>query len=81
MEGKKEEKVNRKHPFDQMMFGGPRTRLDSETKTEDSSKGNKTNDEDNSFDLFNTAQTMAETYKQLSPYVKGASGIFKKFKS
>ncbi|WP_186576642.1 YppG family protein [Aquibacillus kalidii] len=73
------------HPFDQMMFGGRRNqpkRYDSnkEQKSAEHTKSDEAT-EDGSVDLFSTAQTVVETYQQLSPYVKGISGMFKRFKS
>ncbi|WP_077623067.1 hypothetical protein [Sediminibacillus massiliensis] len=63
------------HPFnrfDQMMFGpGRQPNLEEQQKKES---------ETESFDLFTTAQTMMETYRQLSPYVKEISNMVKKFK-
>ncbi|MRH43377.1 hypothetical protein GH741_11875 [Aquibacillus halophilus] len=61
--------------FDSMMFGQRSNRPPS---TE--SKQTTENSKEESFDIMNTAQTMMETYNQLSPYVKGVSNMVKKFK-
>ncbi len=76
-ENEKQEKTKReqpsRHPFDQMMFGN---RINEPSTTEQA----KQEDETNKFDLFNTTQTIVETYQQLSPYVKGLSDMVKKYK-
>ncbi|WP_026571117.1 hypothetical protein [Sediminibacillus sp. JSM 1682029] len=63
--------------FDEMMFG-PRRGIsqDDEGPTAAPGKGEETE----SFDLFGTAQTVMETYQQLSPYVKEISGLIKQFR-
>ncbi|WP_407272390.1 hypothetical protein [Radiobacillus sp. PE A8.2] len=71
-----ESKQQKVHPFDQMMFG-PKANRPSKQKDEPV----KESDNDDSIDLFGTAQTMMETYGQLSPYVKSISNMFKSFKS
>ncbi|MDL4842915.1 hypothetical protein [Aquibacillus rhizosphaerae] len=80
MPDKTDSKNQSVNPFDQLMFGQrpPRQSISSKQNQDEALENNE---EEQSFDLFNTAQTMAETYKQLSPYVKGISGMFKKFKS
>ncbi|WP_053220370.1 hypothetical protein [Virgibacillus senegalensis] len=62
--------------FDEMMFGPRRS---SQARKEPGTPVNKAAEAE-SFDLFGTAQTMMETYQQLSPYVKEISGLIKQFK-
>lgn len=70
------------NPFDQMMFGPThhRSNLFQNPNFHNQGQDQQTNDEE-SFDLFGTAQTMVNTYQQLSPYVKEVSNLIKKFKA
>ncbi|SDL98455.1 hypothetical protein [Sediminibacillus halophilus] len=63
--------------FDEMMFG-PRKRDSQDRKESVAASGQS--EETESFDLFGTAQTVMETYQQLSPYVKEISGLIKQFR-
>ena len=72
---KKKEEQHRPDPFDQLMFGNRPTNSPTPKRTEDDN-----NEQDSSLDLYGTAQTMMETYKQLSPYFKGVSDMIKKYK-
>lgn len=58
--------------FDEFMFGRKRT---SNHETEQ-----KQPEEESNFDLFETSQTIMDTYRQLSPYAKEVSNLIKKFK-
>ncbi|WP_226037662.1 hypothetical protein [Aquibacillus saliphilus] len=75
-EPEKTQTQHQRNMFDSLMFG---PRVSRHNQHNDQNIQNK-QDEEQSFDLFNTAQTMMDTYKQLSPYVKGASNMVKKFK-
>ncbi|KGX92794.1 hypothetical protein N781_15310 [Pontibacillus halophilus JSM 076056 = DSM 19796] len=68
----KEERPTR--DFDSFMFGGrgPSKQAETEETSEQQEK------DASSFDLFETTQTVMDTYKQLSPYVKDVIGFFKK---
>ncbi|SDJ87293.1 hypothetical protein [Sediminibacillus albus] len=65
-----QERINR---FDAMMFGARQPQpVPQKTKKKPA--------ENEDFDLFGTAQTVMQTYQQLSPYVKEISNMVKKFK-
>ncbi|MBM7571524.1 hypothetical protein [Aquibacillus albus] len=74
----KKENQERLHPFDQMMLG---PRGNNQTPRSSEKDSNRSTNIEEEFDLFGTAQTVAETYKQLSPYMKGIKNAIKKFKS
>ncbi|QTM98680.1 hypothetical protein ERJ70_04825 [Sediminibacillus dalangtanensis] len=63
--------------FDEMMFG-PRRRASQDGKEAVAAPDQA--EETESFDLFGTAQTVMETYQQLSPYVREISGLIKQFR-
>lgn len=73
----------RPNPFDQLMFGPQaNSSINYNSKIEDSAKHEETvTNSKEEFNLINTAQTVMETYQQLSPYVRSVSRMFKKFKS
>ncbi|WP_163537085.1 hypothetical protein [Gracilibacillus sp. YIM 98692] len=56
-----------KNRFDEMMFG----------KTSNSSNPQEEKDSNESADLFETAQLIADTYQKLSPYTKAIKKFFK----
>ncbi|GGD18039.1 hypothetical protein [Pontibacillus salipaludis] len=59
--------------FEAFMFGRqPRAKQKEETSEEKQA--------DTSFDFINTTETLMQTYRQLSPYIKELSALFKKTK-
>lgn len=59
--------------FEAFMFGRqPRPKQEEETTEEKQA--------DTSFDLIDTTETLMQTYRQLSPYIKELSALFKKTK-
>ncbi|QHE51448.1 hypothetical protein [Pontibacillus sp. HMF3514] len=56
--------------FNQFMFGRPANEKQSTSQQED----------DESFDIFDTTSTIFETYRQLSPYFEHITNMIKKMK-
>ncbi|QST00809.1 hypothetical protein IMZ31_04340 [Pontibacillus sp. ALD_SL1] len=60
--------------FEAFMFGRqPRPKQKEETSEEKKA-------DDTSFDFVDTTETLMQTYRQLSPYIKELSALFKKTK-
>ncbi|KGP74402.1 hypothetical protein [Pontibacillus yanchengensis] len=74
MAEKKQSNQEEARSFNDFMFG-PRP-TSSESKTTKTDKK-----ENESFDIVDTTEIVMETYKQLSPYVKGVTKFFKNWKS
>ncbi|MCD5324698.1 MULTISPECIES: hypothetical protein [Pontibacillus] len=67
-----EKSTNQPRDFESFLFG---RREPNKSEEVDSNK-----ETDSSFDLIDTTETLMETYRQLSPYIKELSALFKKTK-